>query len=185
LKIQPISAGFFESTPANLPSLTGKWGNNLPKTTTTEYFYPSGAYFCPRQVRLIILYFEKELTMTRPVILMVESDLPTIELYRGALNQEYEMLACDNETSALDILARGDVRAIILEPALGGGRGWGIFAAIRSAIRQCPVPVIVLTTLDDRKRGLEMGASAFLVKPVLPGVLLETLRQLQHFDSIE
>jgi len=122
--------------------------------------------------------------MTKPIILMVESDIPTIELYRGALSEKYEVLARSNQTDVLEILLTVDVRAIILEPALAGGRGWGIFAAICDANRERPVPVIVCTTSDERKRGLKMGATAFLVKPVLPGELLEALRQLQHFDSI-
>lgn len=122
--------------------------------------------------------------MAKPIILMVESDPPTIELYRGVLNQEYEVLARNNESGVLEALSTGEVRAIILEPALEGGRGWGIFAAIRSAIREHPIPVIVCTTLDERKRGLEMGAAAFLVKPVLPSLLLETLRQFQHSNPI-
>jgi DNA-binding response OmpR family regulator len=118
--------------------------------------------------------------MAKPIILMVESDLPTIELYRGALNREYEVLARSDESGALEALSTSDVRAIILEPALESGRGWGIFSAIRNATRERPIPVIVCTTLDERKRGLEMGAAAFLVKPVLPGVLLKTLRQFQY-----
>jgi DNA-binding response OmpR family regulator len=123
--------------------------------------------------------------MPKPIILMVESDLPTVELYRRALNHEYEILPCDNKSSVLEALATVNVRAIILEPALGGGRGWGIFTAIRNAIREHSIPVIVCTTLDERKRGLEMGATAFLVKPVLPGLLLETLDKLQLFESID
>jgi DNA-binding response OmpR family regulator len=115
---------------------------------------------------------------------MVESDLPTIELYCGLLSQEYEVLARNNEIGALEVLSSGNVRAIILEPALGGGRGWAILAAIRNAIRQRPIPLIVCTTSDERKRGLEMGAAAFLVKPILPSVLLATLRQLQHAQQI-
>jgi DNA-binding response OmpR family regulator len=122
--------------------------------------------------------------MAKQVILMVESDLPTIELYRGVLNQKYEVLARGNESGVLEVLSTVDVRAIILEPALGGGRGWAILTAIQNAIRERPIPVIICTTLDERKRGLEMGAAAFLVKPVLPGLLLETLRQVQHSEPI-
>jgi len=122
--------------------------------------------------------------MAKPIILMVESDLPTIELYRGVLNQEYEVLSRSDESGALEAVSTSNLHAIILEPAVGGGRGWGIFAAIRSAIREHPIPIIVCTTLDERKRGLEMGAAAFLVKPVLPSLLLETLRQFQHSNPI-
>jgi DNA-binding response OmpR family regulator len=122
--------------------------------------------------------------MPKPTILMVESDLPTIELYRGVLNREYEVLACMNESGALEALSTGNIRAIILEPAVGGGLGWDIFTSIRSAMREHPIPVIMCSTLDERKRGLEMGAVIFLVKPVLPSLLLETLHQLQHSGLI-
>jgi DNA-binding response OmpR family regulator len=113
---------------------------------------------------------------------MIESDLPTIELYRGALRQEYEVLARSDESGALEALSTSNLYAIILEPALEGGRGWGIFAAIRNAMRERRIPLIVCTTSDERKLGLEMGAAAFLVKPVLPGVLLETLRQFRRAE---
>jgi DNA-binding response OmpR family regulator len=120
--------------------------------------------------------------MPKPAVLMVESDLPTIELYRAALRQEYEVLARSDESGALEALSTSNLNAIILEPALEGGRGWGILAAIRNAMRERPIPLIVCTTSDERKRGLEMGAAAFLVKPVLPGVLLETLRQFRRSE---
>jgi DNA-binding response OmpR family regulator len=122
--------------------------------------------------------------MQKSIILMVENDLPTIELYRAVLNQEYQVLTRNSESGALEVLSGGDVYAVILEPALGGGKGWEILAAIQKAIRERPIPLIVCSTLDERKRGLEMGAAAFLVKPVLPGVLLETLRQFQHSRPI-
>jgi DNA-binding response OmpR family regulator len=120
--------------------------------------------------------------MAKSTVLLVESDLPTIELYRGTLRQEYEVIVCDTASAVQEALSTNNVRAVILEPALEGGKGWGIFATIRSASRERSIPVIVCTTLDERKRGLEMGAAAFLVKPVLPGELLEILRQLQHSE---
>lgn len=122
--------------------------------------------------------------MQKPIVLMVENDPPTIELYRGVLNQEYQVLTRNNESGALEVLSNGDVCAVILEPALGGEKGWEIFSSIQNAIRERPIPLIVCSTLDERKRGLEMGAAAFLVKPVLPGVLLETVRQFQHSRPI-
>lgn len=122
--------------------------------------------------------------MVKPIILMLESDLPTIELYRGVLDQEYDVLVRSDKQGALEVLSAGNVCAIILEPALAGGRGWGIFMAICNASHEQAIPVIVCTTLDERKRGLEMGAAAFLVKPVLPSVLLETLRKVQRSSPI-
>jgi DNA-binding response OmpR family regulator len=112
----------------------------------------------------------------KPVVLMVENDLPTIELYRSILCKEYEMLICSKDSDVVEALRSHEVRAVILEPALDGGKGWNIFTTIRNAVRDRSIPVIVCSTLDERKRGLEMGAASFLVKPVLPDLLLATVR---------
>ncbi|MCB0163958.1 MAG: response regulator [Anaerolineae bacterium] len=117
--------------------------------------------------------------MSKPSILMIENDLPTIELYRGLLQQDYDVLAHSDESEILDLLSRFTPDVIILEPAMNNGLGWQIFTVIYAVMCEHPVPVIVCTTSDERKRGLEMGAAAFLVKPVLPSLLLQTLGQLQ------
>jgi DNA-binding response OmpR family regulator len=43
-----------------------------------------------------------------------------------------------------------------------------------------PLPIILCSTLDARRRGFENGANIYLVKPVLPTVLIETLHQLTY-----
>lgn len=110
---------------------------------------------------------------------MIENDLPTIELYRGLLQQDYDVLAHSDKAEILDLLSSFTPDAIILEPAMNNGLGWQIFTIIYAMMREHAVPVIICTTSDERKRGLEMGAAAFLVKPVLPSLLLQTLGQLQ------
>lgn len=122
--------------------------------------------------------------MSKPSILIIENDLPTVELYRGILKKDYEVLSHSEESGISGLLSSHTLYAIILEPAMDRGIGWKIFATINSMIRERHVPIIVCTTSDERKRGLEMGAAAFLVKPVLPSLLLQTLGQLQNADSI-
>jgi PleD family two-component response regulator len=116
----------------------------------------------------------------KPVLLLVESDASTLELYHRVLDLEFTVVSRTDEAGVLEAFFSEAPQAIILEPALGGGRGWGIFSAIQSAARERLTPVIVCSTLDERKRGLEMGAAAYLVKPVLPGVLIETIRRTQR-----
>lgn len=121
--------------------------------------------------------------MSKPSILMIEDDLPTLELYRGILEMDYEVLSRCDETGILELLARETPHAIILEPAMERGTGWNILATLHTVIREQPIPIIVCTTSDDRKRGLEMGAAEFLTKPVLPNLLLQTLHQLPNGNS--
>ena len=122
--------------------------------------------------------------MSKPNILLIESDLPTIELYRGILKEDYEVFTYSDESKISAHLQRHTPHAIILEPAMNRGIGWKIFSTINTMIHEFPVPVIVCTTSDERKRGVEMGAAAFLVKPVLPSLLLQTLGQLQNAKPI-
>ena len=111
-------------------------------------------------------------------ILFIEDHLPTLELYRRELSREYRVLTCSNEHQALQMLQTQNIRAVVLEPAVGDGEGWAILAAIKNAPSGQCVPVILCSTLDERRRGLEMGAAVYVVKPALPTALLETLRRI-------
>ncbi|MBN1119769.1 MAG: response regulator [Anaerolineae bacterium] len=119
----------------------------------------------------------------RTSILVIENDLLTVKLYRRVLERDYKVIVLSDKSSVLDIISNGGLHAIILEPALDNGRGWTLFTAIQKAVREHPVPVIVCTMLDARKRGMEMGAAAVLMKPVSPNRLIETLRQVQYSNS--
>jgi DNA-binding response OmpR family regulator len=117
---------------------------------------------------------------TEQSILIVEYDLPTLELYQRELSRDYQILACSQTQQALALLQTHCVSAVVLEPATPDEQGWSLLAAIKSMSGPSSIPVILCSTLDERKRGMEMGAIAYLVKPVLPTTLRETLRQVIH-----
>ena len=113
-------------------------------------------------------------------ILIFDCDLPTLELYLRELSRDYQILACSETQQALALLQTHSVAAVVLEPSTPDEQGWSLLAAIKSLPGSSPVPVILCSTLDERKRGMEMGAAAYLVKPVLPTMLLKTLRQVMR-----
>jgi DNA-binding response OmpR family regulator len=111
-------------------------------------------------------------------ILIVENDGPTRELYLRELSRDYRVFACSDEHDVLTLLRAHNICAVGLEPSHPGGRGWELLAAMKHANDTRSVPIILCSTLDERKRGMELGACAYLVKPVLPATLLETLRRV-------
>ena len=113
-------------------------------------------------------------------ILIVECDLPTLELYLRELSRDYQILACSDPRQALALLQSHSVAAVVLEPSTPDEQGWSLLASIKSLSNSSPIPVVLCSTLDERKRGMEMGAAAYLVKPVLPTTLLKTLRQVMR-----
>jgi DNA-binding response OmpR family regulator len=111
-------------------------------------------------------------------IVIVEPDAPTRELYLRELSRDYRVFACCDERDALEMLRTHAIHAVILEPRPAAGRGWSLLATIKQAGDTRAVPVILCSMLDERKRGMELGASAYLIKPVLPATLLDAVRRV-------
>ena len=114
----------------------------------------------------------------RPTILVIEPDRPTFELYNRSLGREFQVIHAASEQQASVFLGQDAIEGVILEPAGLGEKGWALLAAIKSRSASRRLPVILCSSLDERQRGLEMGAAVYLLKPVLPTVLLQTLHRV-------
>jgi len=112
----------------------------------------------------------------KPTILVLDDDVLSLELYSRELSSNYHVITCDQLEDARMCLERTPLAAVILEPAISGSDGWLLLKEIHSCF--FPLPVIVCSVLDERKVGLEQGADAFLVKPVLPTTLHHLIDQI-------
>ena len=118
------------------------------------------------------------MTQARSALLIVEKDEATRELYRRELSRTYRVITTEDAIEALKVLQTQEVAAVILEPATSGEAGWALISTIRDMKNRSPVQVILCSALDERRRGLGLGAAAYLVKPVLPMTLLDTLNRV-------
>jgi DNA-binding response OmpR family regulator len=119
----------------------------------------------------------------KPSILIVENNSPTLELYRRELSHDFQVLACSEVTEAMVLVTTSKLEAVVLEPAISNGQGWKLLSELRQFFNEHSLPIILCSTLDERKRGQEAGAADFLVKPVLPSVLVETLQRVIRLSS--
>ena len=62
-------------------------------------------------------------------ILIIECDLPTLELYQRELSRDYHILACSEAQQAITLLQTNPVSAVVLEPSTPDGQGWAGLAA--------------------------------------------------------
>ena len=115
---------------------------------------------------------------TAHAILIIESDLPTLELYQRELSRDYKVYSCTTAQQAGTLLRTRRISAVVLEPAIAGEEGWSFLAAMKRRPGRACIPIVLCSTLDERKRGMEMGAAAYLVKPVLPSTLLAALHEV-------
>ena len=113
---------------------------------------------------------------SKPMILVIDDDVLSLELYTRELSSNYRVIACERVEDARQYIRDNLLTAVILEPAVSGDAGWLLLKEVRSS--PTPIPVIVCSVLDERKMGLEQGADAFLVKPVLPTTLHQLIDQI-------
>lgn len=113
-------------------------------------------------------------------ILLIEDEAKAAGfIVRGLREQGFAVDAANTGTAGLELALANPYDLVILDILLPGLDGWSILAALRTAGHE--VPVLMLTARDaveDRVRGLEMGADDYLVKPFAFSELLARVRTL-------
>lgn len=111
-------------------------------------------------------------------LLLIE-DQRTAAVYISKGLSEEGMLVdvADNGPDGLHLMLTGDYDLVILDVMLPGLDGWTILETARRAGRQAPVLFLTARDdIDDRVRGLELGADDYLVKPFAYSELLARIR---------
>jgi two-component system, OmpR family, copper resistance phosphate regulon response regulator CusR len=113
-------------------------------------------------------------------ILIVEDEPKTGEYLRKGLGEAgFVVDLARDGPDGLHLARTGDYDLMVLDVMLPGMDGWALLRALRNA--GCEAPVLFLTARDqveDRVRGLELGADDYLVKPFAFSELLARVRTL-------
>lgn len=113
-------------------------------------------------------------------LLIVEDELDLQNVLKKRLMAEhYSVDVCDNGQDAIDFIDMTSYDVIVLDIMLPGLNGLEILQKMRKQNNQ--TPVLLLTAKDsveDRVKGLDLGADDYLVKPFAFDELLARLRVL-------
>lgn len=94
----------------------------------------------------------------------------------------YEVVAAVDGVDALNVLDSRPFAAVVSDIMMPNMDGLALTARIRAEPRYKDLPVILVTTLasdEDKRRGLDAGANAYIPKPSFDQrVLLDTLKRL-------
>ncbi|MBI4927242.1 MAG: response regulator [Anaerolineae bacterium] len=112
----------------------------------------------------------------KPVVLILDDDELALQLAKRELGESYRVISSRTVKEAEAVISGGKVELFIIEPAVDGGEGWALLG--RLSKQEKGPGVVVCSVEDERRAGLEQGALAFLVKPVLPTTLHEYLDQI-------
>ncbi len=111
-------------------------------------------------------------------ILVVEDEQSLNRVIAKRLEKEgYSVDSCYDGEDALHYIDMGEFDAVILDIMIPKIDGLGVLKAIRA--KKLEIPVLFLTardSVDDRVKGLDLGADDYLVKPFAFDELLARIR---------
>lgn len=106
---------------------------------------------------------------TLPLLLVVDDEPDNVILFQRLFQRQFQVIAANNGQDALDILVQAPFDVVVLDIMMPGMNGLETLAAIRSKPNLADIPVILVSALadsDDIVRGLQMGASDYIPKPI-------------------
>lgn len=117
------------------------------------------------------------------VILLAEDSITTRTQEKRILEAAgYEVVTAVDGADALNKLSARSIDAVVSDVEMPNLDGFNLTQAVRRHPKYKDLPVILVTSLsrdEDRQRGMEVGANAYLTKPTFDQkVLLDTLRRL-------
>jgi signal transduction histidine kinase/DNA-binding response OmpR family regulator len=108
-----------------------------------------------------------------PTVVVVEDDRRSFDLLRAYLEAAgVRVVGARDGEEGLDTVRKLSPAGVILDILLPGIDGWEVLARLKADPQTAPIPVIVVSLLDERGRGFALGAAEYLVKPVAKEQLL-------------
>jgi CheY-like chemotaxis protein/anti-sigma regulatory factor (Ser/Thr protein kinase) len=115
----------------------------------------------------------------RLAVLVIEDSEQDLLLYERALNySRFQAVPARSVAAALASLDFHTPAAVILDIRMQGQDAWDVLARFKRDERTRSIPLIVASTMDERRKAFALGADAFLLKPIERETLIERLDAL-------
>ena len=114
-----------------------------------------------------------------PVVVLVDDDRASLDLLSAYLDgSPTRVLRARDGVEALELIRRVLPAAIVLDIRLPRLDGWQVLAELKADPATAAIPVVIASVVDERSRGMALGANEFLLKPVRRDELVDALRRL-------
>ncbi len=109
-------------------------------------------------------------------VLVIDDDPNVRELMTRYLgSQGFDITTASDGIEGLQRAKELKPTVITLDAMMPGLDGWAVLAALKADAETADIPVIMVTMIDNQQRGEVMGASEFIVKPIVWGRLARLL----------
>jgi K+-sensing histidine kinase KdpD/DNA-binding response OmpR family regulator len=113
------------------------------------------------------------------VVLCVDDDNGVIMLFRRYLSKQgYQVIGHTDSTTVLEKAQQINPFAITLDVMMPERDGWQVIQELKTNPATKDIPVIMCSIVADQDHGVSLGASDYLVKPIMENELVAALDRL-------
>jgi|GEM_PF-945726 len=121
---------------------------------------------------------EKLAKISKILVVDDDPDMHTL-LARYLSDDRFELSFTKDGKEALEMAAELKPDLITLDIQMPGMDGWDTLAALKSNPDLSTIPVVMISVDDERKKGVALGADAYLVKPVNETAIIQVADKLK------
>jgi len=140
-----------------------------------------GSEFCIHLLTNRVAEAVQPLVNNEEVILLVEDDIDLRQYLTSTLESHYKVITADNGKEGFE-KANDDIPDLIISDVMmAGGDGFEMVHKLKERRETSHIPVILLTAKDsdiDKQKGYELGVDSYLIKPILPILLIKRIENI-------
>jgi PAS domain S-box-containing protein len=119
------------------------------------------------------------------VILAIDDDEKVIRLYQRYLNKQgYRVVPLTDPKKAVERAKELKPYAITLDIMMPGYDGWQVLQDLKSEPETQNYPTLICSIVEDTKKGYALGATDYLLKPIIEDDLLGSLGRINKSGLI-
>ncbi len=119
--------------------------------------------------------------MNKPTLLIVDDEPANLKTLAGMLKNEYRIVFAKSGEEALSLIEkRTTPNCILLDIMMPGMDGYEVCTRLKKDTASRKIPVIFIsakTESHEKKKGLSLGATAYITKPFDAEEILSVLKQ--------
>jgi GAF domain-containing protein/CheY-like chemotaxis protein len=120
------------------------------------------------------------------LVIAIDDDPGVITLYKRYLEkQNYEVIGINHTHDIVKHIKAHAPFAILLDIIIPGKDGWQVLKELKEDPFTRDIPVIVCSIVSDKNRGFSLGATNYLIKPIVENELVEALRRVDNHQKEE
>jgi CheY-like chemotaxis protein len=119
-----------------------------------------------------------------PVVVVIDDDRASLDLMTAYLDGlGVQVVHARDGQEGLELIRALGPAAVVLDIRMPGLDGWQVLTLVREDEATRAVPVIIVSILDEKSRGMTLGAADYLVKPVGREELVGALKRVGAVHS--